>query len=106
VLSLFSTSQLHTSLKLKIVQLLISATEIEEGSTTLVTRTGVVAWLKVEMAHLSTLEDSLGHSLLDLALKLVQTVDRTRTDTWSSGLMTDMLLRLVEAGRVSKIQSE
>ncbi|KFZ14576.1 hypothetical protein V502_06014 [Pseudogymnoascus sp. VKM F-4520 (FW-2644)] len=78
-LGLFSNVYMADSLREKILQIVWRATEIEGGSETLLTRFGVVSWLKAQVA----LEGKKGLTAQILLERLVNTCSEERLKGWS-----------------------
>jgi nucleolar pre-ribosomal-associated protein 1 len=68
------------SAKEKILRLLLRATHVD-GSTTLITRCGVLSWVKMMLDN----QDPRQRMLKALALRVYETCDRERVNEWSSG---------------------
>ena len=77
-LSLYSSSHLPTTLRKKILHLVFRASEIG-GSTTLVTRAGVLSWLETQLA----LHDVNDVILRGLAEHLYEACDQEKVNAWS-----------------------
>ncbi|KFY33787.1 hypothetical protein V494_07333 [Pseudogymnoascus sp. VKM F-4513 (FW-928)] len=78
-LGLYSNVYMADSLREKILQIVWRATEIEGGSETLLTRFGVVSWLKAQVA----LEGKKGLTAQILLERLVSTCSEERLKGWS-----------------------
>lgn len=78
-LGLYSNVYVADSLREKIMQIVWRATEIEGGSETLLTRFGVVSWLKAQVV----LEGKKGLAAQILLERLVSTCSEERLKGWS-----------------------
>ncbi|KAI9752481.1 MAG: hypothetical protein M4579_005605 [Chaenotheca gracillima] len=82
LLALQSSPYLPSDIKTAVGRLLWRATYIDGGSTTLVTRAGVLDWLRAEQAlGLGQETNPLGA----FGTQLTETWDRERVDLWSNG---------------------
>ncbi|KAI9835820.1 MAG: hypothetical protein M1838_005194 [Thelocarpon superellum] len=81
-LSLYNAPHLPTTLRRQILQLLLRASSIEGGSTTLITRVGVLSWLR---GHRGRDETATERQLQHLARRIWDTCDQGRVQTWSGG---------------------
>ncbi|KZF23290.1 hypothetical protein L228DRAFT_246044 [Xylona heveae TC161] len=81
-LSLYASPFLPKTIKEKIMHLIFRATFVQ-GSTTLITRTGVINWVQTRLA----VGDANRTVLLKLAERLYDTCDKARVDDWSGGTM-------------------
>jgi nucleolar pre-ribosomal-associated protein 1 len=79
--------------KEKIVRLLMRATHVD-GSTTLITRCGLFAWIQMTLDN----QDPRHHALRTLASRVYETCDQERVNEWSSGMIGDAVALLVKAG--------
>ncbi|KAI9836551.1 MAG: hypothetical protein M1819_001183 [Sarea resinae] len=86
LLTLYSSHFLSTALRKKIIHLLFRATAVE-GSTTLITRTGIISWIETRLAA----KDPNDVTLKRLAKRLYETCDQTRVDEWSGGSIKEVL---------------
>jgi nucleolar pre-ribosomal-associated protein 1 len=68
------------SLGVKILAIISRATFIEGGSTTLITRFGILSWIDAE--HTSNTKKLIG--LQELRTRLLRTCDQDRINQWSS----------------------
>lgn len=71
----------------KIIDLLFRSTYVN-GSTTLITRCGLISWLSINMV---IRDDSLKAKLKVLAQRIYETSDQMRVNEWSSGSIIAML---------------
>jgi nucleolar pre-ribosomal-associated protein 1 len=78
-LGLYSNVYMADSLREKILQIMWRATEIEGGSETLLTRFGVVSWLKAQVV----LEGKRGVAAQILLERLVSTCSEEKLKGWS-----------------------
>ncbi|KAI9782864.1 MAG: hypothetical protein M1816_001684 [Peltula sp. TS41687] len=79
--SLYSSPYLSARLQRKILQLISRATLVEGGSTTLVTRSGMLSWIDARLA----LEDLNAVTLRRLATRLYDTCDQGHVAAWNGG---------------------
>ena len=84
--SMYWSPFLPSPLKVKILDILSAATNIEGGSTTLITRAGVMGWIDVQL-HKSRDGDANDVTLRHLAKRLYETCNREHVDAWSMGSM-------------------
>ena len=81
LLSVATSRSLHGSTVEKITQLCCRCTYVE-GTTTLVTRCGILAWIRSSMELYS--ENTRQQRLLHfLAMRVSQTCDKSRVDEWT-----------------------
>ncbi|ROW09646.1 hypothetical protein VMCG_02253 [Cytospora schulzeri] len=81
LLSLASNPYLRQTLKTQILKVLYRATCVEGGSTTLITRFGIVSWLEAQgAAHSSSPGGDVYKALLR---RIWETSDKEKTSTWS-----------------------
>ena len=81
LLSLASNPYIRDHLKLEILKILFRTTCVEGGSTTLVTRFGIVSWLEAQAAKPNSGADAGMHKAL--LRRIWQTCDQERVSTWS-----------------------
>lgn len=86
LLTLYSSHFLSQSLRMKIIRLLFRATTVE-GSTTLITRSGIISWIEARLAA----KDPNDVTLKRLAKRLHDTCDQTRVGEWSGGNIKETL---------------
>ncbi len=84
VLSLYSSPFLSSSYKKKILSMAVRATFVE-GSTTLITRSGVISWIQAQLS-LNGPHDIL---LKRLERRLLETCDPKRVNEWSGGVLNN-----------------
>lgn len=83
ILSLGSNPYLRSNLRLRILRILYRATCIDTGSTTLVTRFGVLSWLEAQRVACDDAEDA---ELCEGLMKRIwKTCDQDRVAAWSKG---------------------
>lgn len=82
ILALGSNPHLRTNLRTRILRIIYRATEIEGGSTTLVTRFGIVSWLDAQRAGALGQEKGM---LAGLMRRVWETCDQERVSGWSRG---------------------
>ncbi|KFX97605.1 hypothetical protein O988_04766 [Pseudogymnoascus sp. VKM F-3808] len=90
-LGLYSNVYMADNLREKILQIVWRATEIEGGSETLLTRFGVVSWLKAQV----TLEGKRGLTAQILLERLVSTCSEERLKGWSGQSAEEIIDGLV-----------
>lgn len=83
-LSLYSSPHLPSVLRKKIIRLVYRATYVD-GSTTLLTRAGILSWTQVQIA----LKDSNTVIFKLLLERLIETCDHNRIGVWSGGTISD-----------------
>ena len=79
VLSLAASRSLPAYLRGKIIQLCYRCTFVD-GSTTLVTRCGILSWIRGEMDNN---QEARGQVLRSLAVQIRKTCDMKRIDDWA-----------------------
>jgi nucleolar pre-ribosomal-associated protein 1 len=77
------------SAKEKILRLLLRATHVQ-GSTTLVTRCGLLPWIQMMLDN----QDPRQRTLKTLASRVYETCDQERVIEWSSGAITEAMTSL------------
>ncbi|KAG0652528.1 URB1 ribosome biogenesis 1 [Hyphodiscus hymeniophilus] len=82
-LSLYNNPYLAPGLRDKILKILFSATTVEGGSTTLITRFSTMTWLQAQVAL------GGGVPLKVLMEEILESCDRRRVDKWSNGGAND-----------------
>ncbi|KAH8728635.1 ribosome 60S biogenesis N-terminal-domain-containing protein [Phaeosphaeriaceae sp. PMI808] len=80
LLSHYTSRSCAVMAKDKILRVLLRATHVE-GSTTLITRCGVLPWIQMMLDN----QDPRHRTLKTLALRVYETCDQARVDEWSSG---------------------
>jgi nucleolar pre-ribosomal-associated protein 1 len=80
LLSFYASRSCNASCKEKIVRLLLRATAVG-GSTTLVTRCGLVSWIQMCLAN----QDPRQKLIKVLAQRVYETCDQERVSEWSNG---------------------
>ena len=94
LLSHYSSRSCTARAKDKIVRLLLRATHVG-GSTTLITRCGLMAWVQMTLSSYEA-----RHGVLQtLALQAYETCDQEKVGVWSSGTMRQTIA-LIAAGEV------
>jgi nucleolar pre-ribosomal-associated protein 1 len=76
--------------KEKILKLLLRATHVE-GSTTLITRCGLLPWVQMMLDN----QDPRHRTLKALAVRVYETCDQERVDEWSSGAIAKSMALMV-----------
>jgi nucleolar pre-ribosomal-associated protein 1 len=89
LLSHYSSRSCTVSAKEKIVRLLLRATHVG-GSTTLITRCGLVAWIQLMLDG----HDPRHRTLRTLASRVYETCDQGKVAQWSSGTMSTTIASL------------
>lgn len=95
LLGYYESKSCAISAKEKIVRLLLRAAAAG-GSTTLITRCGVVSWIRMMLET----RDYREHALRRLASRVYELCDRVKVDEWSSGTMGDLVASI--AGPASR----
>jgi nucleolar pre-ribosomal-associated protein 1 len=85
----YSSRSCAISAKEKILRLLLRATHVE-GSTTLITRCGLMGWVQMMLDN----QDPRHRTLKILALRVYETCDQDRVEEWSSGAMAQTIAAL------------
>jgi nucleolar pre-ribosomal-associated protein 1 len=85
----YSSRSCAVSAKEKILRLLLRATHVE-GSTTLITRCGLLGWVQMMLDN----QDPRHRTLKTLALRVYETCDKERVDEWSSGAIAQTVAAL------------
>jgi nucleolar pre-ribosomal-associated protein 1 len=80
ILSYYVSASCAISAKEKIVRLLLRAAAVG-GSTTLITRCGLVSWVQMRLEN----KDHRHRMLRELVSRVYETCDREKVDLWSSG---------------------
>lgn len=93
LLAFYASRSCSASSKEKIVRLLLRATAVG-GSTTLITRCGLVTWIRICLDG----RDPRHRMLRTLASRLFETCDRGRVAEWSNGTVEEVVARLVDVG--------
>ena len=91
VLSMYPAPHLPSSLRDKILGLILRASGVPGGSTTLITRTGVLSWLQAQLGRDGSSSDM---RLVRMANRLWDTCDQKHVEAWSGGLVTDYVAGL------------
>lgn len=76
----YASRSCSVSAKEKILRLLLRATHVD-GSTTLITRCGLLPWIQMMLDN----QDPRHRTLKTLALRVYETCDQERVNEWSSG---------------------
>lgn len=91
LLALYISPFASEKLRVKILRLLFRAAAVG-GSTTLITRSGVISWIQVQL----TKKDKHERLLKRLATRLyAETCDKERVDEWSAGGITKAVEAIV-----------
>lgn len=94
ILALGSNPYLRANLRTRILRLVYRATVIESGSTTLVTRFGIISWLDAQRAACSVPDEAA--LIAALMRRVWDTCDQPRVSTWSRGGVQKLVQRLAE----------
>jgi nucleolar pre-ribosomal-associated protein 1 len=89
----YSSRSCAVSAKEKILRLLLRATHVE-GSTTLITRCGLIPWIKMMLDN----QDPRQQTLKRLASRIYETCDHGRVDEWSGGAVAGAIASIVGSG--------
>lgn len=81
LLSLTSNPYMRQNLRNQVLKMIYRATCIEGGSTTLITRFGIVAWLETESTGSSSAKDTRVYTAL--SRRVWQTSDQEKVSKWS-----------------------
>ncbi|TLD21294.1 hypothetical protein PspLS_08967 [Pyricularia sp. CBS 133598] len=81
ILSLASNGYMRTPLRSVLLKILYRTTSLEGGSTTLITRFGIISWLEAQQSQRPSKAES--DMLKALQRRLWETCDRSRIDEWS-----------------------
>ncbi|KAJ5489135.1 hypothetical protein N7539_004025 [Penicillium diatomitis] len=93
ILSLYQLPTLNDTARRKILHIIYRAAQVG-GSTTLITRAGVLSWIQIQVAEAEVKEAAL---LGALARTLHETCNRERVDTWSGGTVEHALEEIAHA---------
>jgi len=83
ILSLYQSPTLGPVARRKILHIVYRAAQVG-GSTTLITRSGVISWIQIQAAEA---EEKDHAQLAALARVLYERCDRERVDAWSNGTL-------------------
>ncbi|POR33652.1 Uncharacterized protein TPAR_06140 [Tolypocladium paradoxum] len=89
ILALGSNPYLRSSLRNRILKIIYRATCIEAGSTTLITRFGVLSWLDAQRAACAAEEEAAVYE--GLMKRVWETCDQERVAAWSNGGIEKLL---------------
>jgi nucleolar pre-ribosomal-associated protein 1 len=84
--SMYWSPSLPGVLKSKILDILFAATNIEGGSTTLITRAGMMDWINLQLREDGD-RDANDVTLRRLAKRLYESCNRKHVDGWSTVAM-------------------
>jgi nucleolar pre-ribosomal-associated protein 1 len=93
LLSLTSNPYLRPNLSVKILRIIYRATCIEGGSTTLITRFGIVSWLEAQCAVRDS--ETERQTYRALLRRIWETSDKERVSAWSNGGIQEAVKRVV-----------
>ncbi|KAL7949845.1 ribosome 60S biogenesis N-terminal domain-containing protein [Trichoderma barbatum] len=89
ILALGSNPYLRSNLRIRILRIVYRATCIDSGSTTLITRFGLLTWLDAQRAACGVSDDAYTYkALMERAWR---TCDQTRVSAWSKGGVEKLL---------------
>jgi nucleolar pre-ribosomal-associated protein 1 len=91
LLSYYASASCAISAKEKIVRLLLRAAAVG-GSTTLITRCGLVSWIQMRLEN----KDHRHRMLRELVSRMYETCDQEKVDLWSSGTTAVTIASLAE----------
>jgi nucleolar pre-ribosomal-associated protein 1 len=89
LLGYYGSRSCAASAKEKILRLLLRATHVD-GSTTLITRCGLLPWVQMMLDN----QDPRHRTLKTLALRVYKTCDQERVNEWSSGTVAQTIASL------------
>ncbi|EHK20271.1 uncharacterized protein TRIVIDRAFT_83385 [Trichoderma virens Gv29-8] len=89
MLALGSNPYLRSNLRIRILRIVYRATCIDSGSTTLITRFGLLTWLDAQRAACGVSDDA--HLYKALMERAWITCDQTRVNAWSKGGVEKLL---------------
>ncbi|KAJ4368078.1 hypothetical protein N0V83_006433 [Neocucurbitaria cava] len=92
LLAHYGSRSCAASAKDKIVKLLLRATHVG-GSTTLITRCGLISWIKMMLEG----HDPRHRALKTLAMRVYETCDQEKVAQWSSGTIGEIVVSLTKA---------
>lgn len=92
LLSLMSNPYMRQTLRMSVLKIIYRATCIEGGSTTLITRFGIIGWLEAQCANLGTTSASDVYKAL--LRRIWETADKERVAEWSKQGISDVLERI------------
>lgn len=93
LLSFYASRSCNATCKEKIVRLLLRATAVG-GSTTLITRCGLVSWIQMCLNS----QDPRQKMLKVLAQRVYETCDQGRVGEWSNGTIEGPITGIVKVG--------
>ncbi|KAF2083918.1 hypothetical protein K490DRAFT_50448 [Saccharata proteae CBS 121410] len=80
ILAIYDLPSVSGKMKVKVLRLLFRAAAVG-GSTTLITRSGILSWVQLQLSH----KDGNEATHRRLAERLYSTCDHAKVDEWSSG---------------------
>ncbi|KAH0547698.1 hypothetical protein FGG08_000187 [Glutinoglossum americanum] len=87
ICTMYCSPFIPDAIKAKILDVLLAATKIEGGSTTLITRVGMVSWIDIQLKRPAADEVNLRR----LATGLFRSCNREHVDAWSQGEAATLL---------------
>ena len=91
ILALGSNPYLRSNLRTRILRLLYRTTCIDGGSTTLITRFGLISWLLAQRAACEVPEDAAWYEAM--LKRAWNTCDQKRVNVWTKGSLTHTLIK-------------
>lgn len=89
ILALGANPYLRVNLRTRLLRLLYRATYIEGGSTTLITRFGILSWLDTQRAAFEGGEEA--DVMIALMKRVWDTCDQEKVKVWSKGGVEKLL---------------
>ncbi|KAL0256105.1 hypothetical protein SLS55_008497 [Diplodia seriata] len=106
VLALYNDPASSRRTKELVIRLLFRTAAVEGGSTTLITRAGVLSWVKMQLANVAGGKAKKGKKSVNAARgekalkrlvgRLLETCDKVRVEEWSGGDAAKEMHKLVE----------
>jgi nucleolar pre-ribosomal-associated protein 1 len=84
VLAFYESPSAGFSAKRKVLHLVYRAVQVQ-GSTTLITRAGIISWIQCQLPEVTGRDASV---LTVMAQSLYESSDRDRAETWSGGAVS------------------
>lgn len=95
IFTLGSNPYLRSNLRTRILRLLYRATCLEGGSTTLVTRVGILSWLDAQRAACEVSDEAEVYAML--MKRVWETCDQAKVKAWSKGGVEKLLAAHIQA---------
>ncbi|KAB2574602.1 Uncharacterized protein DBV05_g6683 [Lasiodiplodia theobromae] len=106
ILALYNDPASSRRTKQLVIRLLFRTAAVEGGSTTLITRAGVLSWVKMQLANVAGGKVTRGRKsiaaareekvLKRLVGRLLETCDKIRVEEWSGGDAAQEMQKLIE----------